>query len=114
MLKNKFVQTHGQTLRQIFEDKEDSSTTDTIRRDVHICKAISKEKFTIGWLHHNLINWDPTVMVAVYMAFIWPHLEYETNDWSMSACTVYWKIIIDLKGFQRIFTRLVHGLGKLL
>ena len=77
----------------------------------HIQKSISKAKAIIGWVTRNVISREKTVMLNIYMTLVRPHLEYCTQLWNPTAEHGNWRIIMEIEGVQRAFTRLIENSG---
>ena len=81
--------------------------------DVHIQKCIGKAKGVIAWVSRNVITRSPEVMVNLYKTVVRPHLEYCVQLWSPYPRHGNWEIIMAVEGVQRMYTRLIDGVGLL-
>ena len=88
-------------------------TTSTLRWDNHIRSCINKAKAVVGWISRNVISRDINVMINIYKSLVRPHLEYAVQVWNPPAVHGNWKIILELEGVQRSFTRMIDNIGLL-
>ena len=105
---------NGFDLPTIKEEKDlGVVTTTTLKWNQHITKCVNKSKSVVGWISRNVISRDKYVMLNVYKSLVRPHLEYAVQVWNPPAVHGNWKIILDLEGVQRSFTRMIDNIGLL-
>ena len=77
----------------------------------NIQKAINKAKSCIAWVTRNVISRRIDVMLNIYKTLVRPHLEYCVQLWSPTPRRGNWGIIKDIENVQRMYTRLIDGVG---
>ena len=77
----------------------------------NITKSVNKAKSCIAWVTRNVISREPQVMINIYKTLVRPHLEYCVQLWSPSPRYGNWKVIDEIEKVQRMYTRLIDGVG---
>ena len=89
------------------------TVTNTLDWGDHIGNCINKAKQCIGWISRSVISRSPSVMLNIYKTLIRPHLEYCVQVWSPYPRYGNWETIKSIENVQRMFTRLIDGIGLL-
>ena len=82
----------------------------TLKFHYHIDQTILNAKnCLLPWLR-VLLSRKATVVSIVYVALVWPHLEYCTQVWAPQPVHGHWSKILRIKAVQRLATRSNAGL----
>ena len=103
---------NGDVLPVVHSEKDLGVNIDyTLKWDDNIQQNISKAKKCIGWVSRNVISRERKVMLNIYKSLVRPHLEYCVQLWNPVPGYGNWTIIKDIESVQRMFTRMIDGVG---
>ena len=89
------------------------TTTTTMKWNEHIGNCIKKANSCVAWITRTIISRNQCVMLNLYKSLVRPHLEYCVQLWAPQPSHGNWRIIMDIEGVQRRYTRLIDGIGTL-
>ena len=103
---------NGSLLPTIQSEKDIGINVDcSLKWDKHIQQNILKAKKCIGWVTRNVISRERDVMLNIYKSLVRPHLEYCVQLWNPVPKHGNWATVMELESVQRMFTRLIDGVG---
>lgn len=68
--------------------------------------AAKRANYVLGCMKHSTASWSEEVILPLYLALVWPHLEYCMQFWAPQ----FKKDFMILECIRRMATKLVKGL----
>ena len=104
----------GELLPSVENEKDLGVTTTTkMNWDEHIGNCVKKANSSMAWISRTIITRNKDVMLNLYKSLVRPHIEYCVQLWAPQPGYGNWRIIMDIEGVQRKYTRLIEGIGSL-